>query len=905
MFEISDDDDCDLLEFQVAEESRLSAAVVGENCKDGDKAPSVAALPALRGPVSEVCEVTKTHNDTYTSHSKQANPAEISAKERGIARRAGCDLSEDLAVPPARSTCNPTVGRGNVNHCTPRRSKKRKFPGPAGLLPKLSPGQGFDTVTLVQPTDTFDKQPKEDVMMLSSQTSEDVFSESPWQTLVSELADDGDYWMDKFSITSHLIKARRRMLPRGKVPLLFALIDSLEWQQTDASVTLKDKSGKMQGTVHRDILREYEEEFQVGSAVILKQVGVISPMNRSYYLNITLSNVVNIYQNKSKRTSDRPLRSILQEVERDADNRTPIRHSPHSSMHQQHPGNSVGGTPVSSRLNPNVQHHSNSVGGTPDSSRLNLNNQHPSNSVCGTPVSSRLNPNVQHPGSTVGGTPVSSRLNPNVQHPSNSVGRTPVSSRLNPNIQHTGNSVGGTAVSSRLNLNNQHPDNSVCGTPVSSRLNPNVQHPGSTVGGTPVSSRLNPNVQHPSNSVGRTPVSSRLNPNIQHAGNSVGGTLVSSQLSSNIQHQSAFDPRIIGSFDSPFEGKNSQFSTSTPKQLIGNTVGPSLQHKTNLNDAVDNHDVHKHLIVSSASQTYQKRLEQKSSTVNIVSRSLNQIQTSRGSNIESLSCSNTPRNLRTDGNVSSESRRNTQHSNSEHSPAVKNYCSKFINSNSNNGIVPFGNSSSRLDSSNKNTHSPSLSGTTDITVAPAEGTWSPQITGSTNIDLNVKNSPLNKSDDGKQTRRSFSFKPVVKSPIIQSFEKIHPQTTKTTTAGICTDSRFHSNVLTQTIGSCENISTSNTSSSFKKKTDMFFSTERQEVRNNYGNVLQSSHQESNIVSSVIGSGRPTSKPVSTKNDSHQKGVRGLPWLSGSNNCDPLWQDDLSDELLSQLSDEML
>ena len=40
------------------------------------------------------------------------------------------------------------------------------------------------------------------------------------------------------------LQARKKLLPKGKVPLVMAVIDSVEWQGSDASVCLKDKSGK-------------------------------------------------------------------------------------------------------------------------------------------------------------------------------------------------------------------------------------------------------------------------------------------------------------------------------------------------------------------------------------------------------------------------------------------------------------------------------------------------------------------------------------------------------------------------------------------------------------------------------------------------------------------------------------
>ncbi|KAK3579340.1 hypothetical protein CHS0354_029632 [Potamilus streckersoni] len=180
----------------------------------------------------------------------------------------------------------------------PYRSR-RKFPGPAGILPKLAPGQSMDGVAIVgigspNPTAT---SLKEDAV--SSQSSEDIFSDHPWQALLKDLGDDGKQLLSKFAISVILDKARRKQLPHGKVTLMFAVIEGVDTLALDACVTLKDKSGKMQGTVHRDVLKEYESEFQAGSVLVLRQVSVLSLTSRNHYLNITPSNIVIIYQNKN------------------------------------------------------------------------------------------------------------------------------------------------------------------------------------------------------------------------------------------------------------------------------------------------------------------------------------------------------------------------------------------------------------------------------------------------------------------------------------------------------------------------------------------------------------------------------------------------------------------------------
>lgn len=189
-----------------------------------------------------------------------------------------------------------TVGDSLGDHVTPKR--KRKFPGPAGILPELGPGRSLDMLSPAAvntaPSVT-NGLPQEDSVILCSQSTDDVFSDTPWQALLKDLAEDGQKLLKKFSISSTLLKAGKRQLVQGKAALIFGVIDSIESHGSEASVTIRDKSGRMQGTIHRDLFKEHETDLQMGTVLVLKQVSIISLSNRNHYLNITPNNVVVLY----------------------------------------------------------------------------------------------------------------------------------------------------------------------------------------------------------------------------------------------------------------------------------------------------------------------------------------------------------------------------------------------------------------------------------------------------------------------------------------------------------------------------------------------------------------------------------------------------------------------------------
>ncbi|KAJ8301779.1 hypothetical protein KUTeg_020766 [Tegillarca granosa] len=126
-------------------------------------------------------------------------------------------------------------------HQTPKRYK-RKFPGPAGLLPKLQGLKQSPDLSEIVKCPSAHQEPQNDSVLASSQ-SEDSFNELPWQTLIKDLGNDRQKYLKEFSIANSLQKSKKKLLPRGKVPFVMGIIETVDWQGSEASVVLKDKTG--------------------------------------------------------------------------------------------------------------------------------------------------------------------------------------------------------------------------------------------------------------------------------------------------------------------------------------------------------------------------------------------------------------------------------------------------------------------------------------------------------------------------------------------------------------------------------------------------------------------------------------------------------------------------------------
>lgn len=182
-----------------------------------------------------------------------------------------------------------------------RAKTRRRFPGPAGLLPHQHSGKNLEEIMVATPqTPTHGALAKlQTEIVASSQGSvEEDFGRGPWLTMKSALGldeRDPSCFLYTYSIVMVRRKAALKQLPRNKVPNMAVMVKSLTRSTMDASVVFKDPTGEMLGTVHRVLLETHQNELKPGSVLLLKQIGVFSPSLRNHYLNVTPNNLVHIY----------------------------------------------------------------------------------------------------------------------------------------------------------------------------------------------------------------------------------------------------------------------------------------------------------------------------------------------------------------------------------------------------------------------------------------------------------------------------------------------------------------------------------------------------------------------------------------------------------------------------------
>ncbi|GKD95414.1 hypothetical protein Tco_1375251 [Tanacetum coccineum] len=147
----------------------------------------------------------------------------------------------------------------------------RIIPGPAGIVQTTKLRKLVDTQEggeeSVMSTQEYIRKVIEDV------GEDDDFMRVPWLSAIDYVNVDGGIVMGCFGDV-------KKFLKNGKLEQIVAVIKSCTPNALgDLTVTLKDLSGTISGTIHYKVLTEerFAKAFTVGSALILHNVSVFSP----------------------------------------------------------------------------------------------------------------------------------------------------------------------------------------------------------------------------------------------------------------------------------------------------------------------------------------------------------------------------------------------------------------------------------------------------------------------------------------------------------------------------------------------------------------------------------------------------------------------------------------------------
>ncbi|GJJ77910.1 hypothetical protein EMPS_10269 [Entomortierella parvispora] len=194
-------------------------------------------------------------------------------------------------------------------------TRKRRLPGPAGNLPRLSAeekdrlfrskGKPFGGDVVPDPNSTSPSSSiKKKMKAVAPGPVDSMFVTGAWQDMMRTMGLP-DYKPSTLRECKHLSPwtalsisdiEHNKDLHRGKIQNIVVMIKDVSLSEIDTAATLLDPSGEMPGTIHRSVLDQYKNnEIRTGTVLALKNVSVFS-LQVSHYLMIMPKNIEKLFQ---------------------------------------------------------------------------------------------------------------------------------------------------------------------------------------------------------------------------------------------------------------------------------------------------------------------------------------------------------------------------------------------------------------------------------------------------------------------------------------------------------------------------------------------------------------------------------------------------------------------------------
>ncbi|XP_038724801.1 homologous recombination OB-fold protein isoform X2 [Tripterygium wilfordii] len=180
----------------------------------------------------------------------------------------------------------------------------RVIPGPAGAVQSA-----MQRKRILEETESLDLSEGEPIptqeyirrAVKDGSGYDEDFSRDPWLCTVDFIRRKGMVDSDGVAIGMPLSSIKNG-LNMYKVPQVVAIVKSCAPNGLgDMMATLKDPTGTIDASIHRQVLTEgeFRKDITIGAVLILQEVAVFSPSRSTYYLNITLANLVKVISRDS------------------------------------------------------------------------------------------------------------------------------------------------------------------------------------------------------------------------------------------------------------------------------------------------------------------------------------------------------------------------------------------------------------------------------------------------------------------------------------------------------------------------------------------------------------------------------------------------------------------------------
>lgn len=188
----------------------------------------------------------------------------------------------------------------------------RIFPGPAGLMPDMK----NDNISAASYLSSVEKLEKNKMAIrhieIKSQDEKNLFGEKAWKFLLNDLPKN---FLQNYEISTVKDKANASHCNSTKVRFIAGVLDCVDHSHDDPFVILKDSTGSIEGTIHRDIPSTYPGILEPNVVILLRDVGLLKTttylVTNKYHILVSLVNLLAIYSDKGRIVSTSFMESIL------------------------------------------------------------------------------------------------------------------------------------------------------------------------------------------------------------------------------------------------------------------------------------------------------------------------------------------------------------------------------------------------------------------------------------------------------------------------------------------------------------------------------------------------------------------------------------------------------------------
>ncbi|XP_077278928.1 uncharacterized protein LOC143906607 [Temnothorax americanus] len=189
----------------------------------------------------------------------------------------------------------------------------RIFPGPAGLIPHMKNDNNISAASYLSSVEALEKNNAATKHIeIKSQDEKNLFGEKAWKLLLNDLPKN---FLQDYKISTVKDKATSSHCESTKVKFIAGVLDYIDHSHDDPFVVLKDSTGSIEGTIHRDIPLTYPGILEPNVVILLQDVGLLKTttyvVTNKYHILVSLVNLLAIYSDKGRIVSTSLMESIL------------------------------------------------------------------------------------------------------------------------------------------------------------------------------------------------------------------------------------------------------------------------------------------------------------------------------------------------------------------------------------------------------------------------------------------------------------------------------------------------------------------------------------------------------------------------------------------------------------------